>query len=177
MVNSMTHRLTVDPNKVGQYLRPTPRGSLNQYRTPSYVKEEFVSHASPSEVVRDFCANFGPTYDDAIVMFKRLIHSNVSWQSITTIDHPVESLDAMLENLHRARETMGAERFRVDIHHIQDSGDVVLLHRTDNVMDKDGKLIHALDMMSMFRVKYGKICWSREYFFDSRSFAVDWENY
>ncbi|MFE2645408.1 limonene-1,2-epoxide hydrolase family protein [Streptomyces nigra] len=156
-------------SSLGNPTRPT------SHHQPAQAKEEFVSHASSLEAVQDFCASFGPTYDDVVVMFKRLIPPNVSWQSVTTIDHPVESLDAMLVNLQRARKTIGAERFRVDVHRIQDDGDVVLVHRTDTVMDKDGNLLHELDMMSMFRVEHRKIRWSREYFFDSRHFAVDWD--
>ena len=134
-----------------------------------------MTAASPLDVARDFCANFGPTYDDAVATCKRLIHANVSWQSVTSDIHPVESLDALLDDLRRARETMGAEGFSIEVHRIQTDGDVVLMHRTDNIMDSDGRLLEALDMMSMLCIEDGKIRWSRDYFFDSRKFTAAWD--
>jgi limonene-1,2-epoxide hydrolase len=84
------------------------------------------------DVARDFCANFGPTYEDAVTTCKRLVHADVSRQSVTSDDHPVESLDALLDDLRRAREVMGAEGFSIDVHRMQAAGNVVLMHRTDN---------------------------------------------
>jgi limonene-1,2-epoxide hydrolase len=133
-----------------------------------------MSNATPLDVARDFCANFGPTYDDAVATCRRLIHADVSWQSVTSDVHPVESLDALLGDLRRAREIMGAEGFGIEVHHIQADGDVVLMHRTDNIFGEDGKLLEALDMMSMLCVEDGKIRWSRDYFFDSRKFTDAW---
>ncbi|MET8783585.1 limonene-1,2-epoxide hydrolase family protein [Streptomyces sp. NPDC049097] len=133
-----------------------------------------MSTASPIDVARDFCAGFGPTYEDAVATCKRLIHPEVSWQSVTSDVHPVESLDALLDDLRRAREGMGAEGFSIDVHRIQADGNVVLMHRTDNVLDAEGKLLDALDMMSMLCIEDGKIVWSRDYFFDSRKFTDAW---
>jgi limonene-1,2-epoxide hydrolase len=129
---------------------------------------------APLDVARDFCANFGPGYDDAVATCKRLIHPDVSWQSVTSDVHPVESLGALLDDLRRARDAMGAEGFRIDVHHIQADGDVVLMHRTDVILDADGKVLDELDMMSMLCIEDGKIRWSRDYFFDSRRFVDAW---
>ncbi|MDX2815690.1 limonene-1,2-epoxide hydrolase family protein [Streptomyces sp. PA03-5A] len=134
-----------------------------------------MNNATPLEVVRDFCTNFGPTYDDAVAMFKRLAHPDISWQSVSSINHPVESLDALLKNLQRGREVMGAERFRVDVHHIEADTDVVMVHRTDSIMDREGDVLLSIDMMAMFGIEDGRIRWSREYFFDSRPFTASWE--
>jgi limonene-1,2-epoxide hydrolase len=66
---------------------------------------------------------------------------------------------------------MGAEGFSIDVHRMQAAGNVVLMHRTDNILDAEGTLVDALDMMSMFFVEDGKIVCSRDYFFDSRKFT------
>lgn len=133
-----------------------------------------MSTASPMDVARDFCAHFGPTYEDAVATCKRLVHPDVSWQSVTSDVHPVESLDALLDDLRRARELMGAEGFSIDVHRIQADGNVVLMHRTDNILDAEGNLLDALDMMTMLSVEDGMIVRSRDYFFDSRKFTDAW---
>ncbi|WP_405765167.1 nuclear transport factor 2 family protein [Actinacidiphila glaucinigra] len=133
-----------------------------------------MSSASPLDVARDFCAGFGPTYEDAVATCRKLVHPDVSWQSVTSNDHPVESLAALLDDLSRARETMGAEGFGIDVHRIRADGDLVLMRRTDTILDAEGNLLHVLDLMSMLRVVDGRIVWSRECFFDSRTFDEAW---
>ncbi|MFI5998383.1 nuclear transport factor 2 family protein [Streptomyces sp. NPDC051362] len=131
---------------------------------------------SPLDIARDFCTSFGPSYEDAVATCKRLIHPDVSWQSVTSDIHPMESLDALLSDLRRAREAVGAEGFSIEVHRIQADGNVVLMHRTHNIMDADGKVLETLDVMSMLCVEDGKIRWSRDYFFDSRKFTEAWDH-
>jgi limonene-1,2-epoxide hydrolase len=69
---------------------------------------------------------------------------------------------------------MGAEGFGIELHHIAVTGNVVLMQRTDKVLDKNGDVLTALDLMAVFRVENGKITWSRDYFFDSRAFLDGW---
>ncbi|MEU6322746.1 limonene-1,2-epoxide hydrolase family protein [Streptomyces sp. NPDC047009] len=135
-----------------------------------------MSTASPIDVARDFCANFGPTHGDAVTTCKRLVHPEVNWQSFIFNDCPVESLDALLDDLRRAREVMGAEGFSIDVHRVQAEGNVVLMHRTDKILDAEGKLLDTLDMMSMLRIEDGKIVWSRDCFFDSRKLTDAWSS-
>ncbi|MEU1203463.1 hypothetical protein ABZ446_45730 [Streptomyces sp. NPDC005813] len=45
---------------------------------------------------------------------------------------------------------------------------------TDNILDAEGKLVDALDLMSMLSIADGKIVCSRDYFFDSRKFTDAW---
>jgi limonene-1,2-epoxide hydrolase len=124
-------------------------------------------------VARDFCANFGPTYEDAAATCKRLVHENVRWEAITSADAPL-GLEQLLADLERARTGMGAEGFGIELHHIAATGNVVLMQRTDKVLDKNGDVLTALDLMAIFRVENGKITWSRDYFFDSRVFLDGW---
>lgn len=133
-----------------------------------------MSNVSPEAVARDFCANFGPTYDDAVATCKRLLHENVRWEAVTSGDDPIESRDQLLADLERARSAMGAEGFGIELHHIAAAGNVVLMQRTDKVLDKNGDLLTALDLMAIFRVEDGKVTWSRDYFFDSRAFFEGW---
>jgi limonene-1,2-epoxide hydrolase len=133
-----------------------------------------MSDTSPEAVARDFCANFGPTYEDAVATCTRLVHQNVSWEAITSVGAPVESRDQLLGDLERARSTMGAEGFGIDLHHIAVTGNVVLMQRTDKVLDKNGDLLTSLDLMAIFRVEDGQVTWSRDYFFDSRAFVEGW---
>jgi limonene-1,2-epoxide hydrolase len=133
-----------------------------------------MSDLSPEAVARDFCANFGPTYEDAVATCKRLVHENVRWEAVTSGGDPIESRDRLLADLERARSGMGAEGFSIEIHHLATNGDVVLMQRTDNVLDKNGDLLTSLDLMSIFRVEDGKVTWSRDYFFDSRVFLDGW---
>ncbi|SNT60469.1 nuclear transport factor 2 family protein [Actinacidiphila glaucinigra] len=133
-----------------------------------------MSSASPLDVARDFCAGFGPTYEDAVATCRKLVHPDVSWQSVTSNDHPVESLAALLDDLRRARETMGAEGFGIDVHRVRADGDLVVMRRTDTISDAEGNPLHVLDLMSMLRVVDGKIVWSRECFLDSRTSDEAW---
>lgn len=94
-----------------------------------------MSHPSPVDTVRNFCAEFGPTYDDAVATCQRFLHPDVNWQSVIFNDHPVDGLDALLEDLRRALETFRASGFRMDVRHIQADGDVVSVRRTDELLD------------------------------------------
>ncbi|MEU1621118.1 limonene-1,2-epoxide hydrolase family protein [Streptomyces sp. NPDC005722] len=133
-----------------------------------------MSTASPMDVARDFCAAFGPTYEDAVAACERFVHPDVSWRSVTSNDHPVDSLDALLDDLRRARDVLGAEGFGIDVHRVRADGDVVLMHRTDNILDAQGQVLEALDLMAMLRVEDGRIVWSREYFHDPLRFTEAW---
>jgi limonene-1,2-epoxide hydrolase len=133
-----------------------------------------MSDISPEAVAKDFCANFGPTYEDAVATCQRLVHEDVHWEAITSAGDPVESRDQLLADLERARSGMGAEGFGIELHHIAANGNIVLMQRTDKVLDKNGDVLTDLDLMAIFRVQDGKITWSRDYFFDSRVFLDGW---
>lgn len=131
-----------------------------------------MSSATPEEVVRDFCANFGPTYEEMVATTKRLVHDDVNWVA-PTYEKPITSLEQLLRDLERARD-LGVHGFEFDIHYLGVDGDVVLMQRTDKTLDKDGNVLHQLDMMGVHSVQDGKFRWVKEYFFDPNSYAEAW---
>lgn len=133
-----------------------------------------MSHPSPVDTVRNFCAEFGPTYDDAVATCQRFLHPDVNWQSVIFNDHPVDGLDALLEDLRRALETFRASGFRMDVRHIQADGDVVSVRRTDELLDGEGNSLEAHDIVSTVYLEDGKIRCTRDRFFDSGRSADAW---
>ncbi|MFD8077879.1 nuclear transport factor 2 family protein [Streptomyces sp. NPDC059718] len=133
-----------------------------------------MSHASPVETVRNFCAEFGPTYDDAVAACRQFLHPDVNWQSVIFNDHPVDGLDALLDDLRRALETFRASGFRMDVRHIQADGDVVSVRRTDELLDGEGNSLEAHDIVSTVCLEDGKIRCARDRFFDSGRSADAW---
>src|SRR5271168_571399 len=135
-------------------------------------REMPVSSPTPEDVVRDFCSNYGPTYEDMIATTKRLVHDDVQWVA-PTFEKPIESLDQLLADLERARD-LGVHGFSFDILHLAVDGNVVLMQRVDKTLDKDGNVLHELDMMCLHCVEDGKFRWVKEYFFDPNSYAEAW---
>jgi limonene-1,2-epoxide hydrolase len=131
-----------------------------------------MSSATPEEVVRDFCSNFGPTYEDMVATSRRLVREDVNWVA-PTFEKPITSIDQFLADLERAR-ALGVHGFEFEIHHLAVDGDVVLMQRTDKTLDKDGKVLYELDMMCMHCVQDGKFRWVKEYFFDPNSYVEAW---
>lgn len=131
-----------------------------------------MSSPTPEDVVRDFCANYGPTYDDMVATSKRLVHDDVDWVGPNGVH--CTSLADLLADLERGRDTLGVAAFDFEIHHLATDGNVVLMQRTDRTLDKDGKVLHSLDMMCMHCVEDGKFRWVKEYFFDPSSYAEAW---
>ena len=131
-----------------------------------------MSSASPEEVVRDFCANFGPGYEQMVATGKRLVHEDVHWVAPTQ-EKPITSLDGFLADLARAKE-LGVHGFAFEIPFLAVDGDVVLMQRKDKTLDKDGNVLAELDMMCMHCVQDGKFRWVREYFFDPAAYVAAW---
>lgn len=132
------------------------------------VKEARVSNVEPAVLVRDFWETFGPTCDDAIATCKRLVDENVSWESVLAEAKPVRTLDALVEDLERARRDLGAEGYDFDVKYIAEQGNVVLSQRIEKILDKDGKVLLVFDVMALSRVENGKITWNRDYFYNTQ---------
>ncbi|MZE70935.1 limonene-1,2-epoxide hydrolase family protein [Streptomyces sp. SID5789] len=126
---------------------------------------------APSAVVREFWESFGPTCDDAIGACRRTVHEQVAWESVLAEARPIGSRDELIEDLERARRDLGAEGYRFDVKYVAEQGDVVLSQRIEEILDKDGKILHVFDVMALTRVRDGRITWNRDYFYNTQSQA------
>ncbi|MFF7216634.1 nuclear transport factor 2 family protein [Streptomyces sp. NPDC008238] len=128
-----------------------------------------MSHASPVDTVREFYANFGPSFDDAAATCLRLLHPDVTWHSVIFNDHPVDGPDALLGDLRRALETFRASGLRTEVRHIRADGDTVCVRRTDTLLDDRGEPMESYDVVSTVRLQDGMIRSTRDRFADARA--------
>ena len=135
-----------------------------------------MTDISPEDVVRNYWAQFGPTFDDAVASSRRWLHEDLELVSFMSPDNPIKKLDAMLEDLERARANAGIHGYAVELPNVAANGNVVFAERHETMLDKDGKPLTAFDVVGVFEVEDGKIRRFTDYFFDTRQMAGGWND-
>jgi len=111
--------------------------------------------ASPTEVVREFCAAFGAK---DLTTIERLLDDKAVYHNVGM--EPAVGKDASLASIKGFVDM--AESFTFEIHHVAAEGDTVLTERTDT-MTVDGNAM-PIPVMGAFEVRDGLIVAWRDYF-------------
>jgi limonene-1,2-epoxide hydrolase len=132
-----------------------------------------MSEITPEEVVRRFWTEFGPTYEDAVASSKRWLHEDLQ---LVAFNSAIERRETMLEDLQRARDGLGIHGYRVELTNVAANGNTVLAERHEELVGPDGEVVTTFDVVGVFTVGDGRIRRFRDYFFDSRQMAADWQD-
>lgn len=116
---------------------------------------------TPTEIVSHFIQLWHQP-DGFTEAVKRYFSDDTVWENhgLLTTTGKAEALGFY----HEFSQSTGMTAMKIDVHAIAETGNKVLTHRTDWILDDSGKAVMEVPVMGIFEIADGKIAAWRDYF-------------
>ena len=118
----------------------------------------------PIEVVEQFFAHFGPTWEELIGSFDVFFTPQTVWENVgVAVTTGIDEAKAFTQSFPIEFEYMS-----VEVLHMAAVGNVVMTERIDHFHDKAGHIVFSIRVAGTFEIENGRIVHWRDYFDTSR---------